>query len=106
MGDLGALMEQTKALMGALISKPKMTDKVLGKPPFRFLHDTVSSIITTTGFGEGLFAPEEMDSANISDKEAKVAYLSKIFQFVGICKVSSQLQSSSYSINILLIFNI
>jgi TRAF3-interacting protein 1 len=87
MGDLDALMEQTTAVMSGLIAKPKMTAKLLSKPPFRFLHDTITAIITTTGFGEGLYAAAEMDSANIADKDAKVAYLNKIFQLVGICKV-------------------
>lgn len=87
MGDLEALIAQTTALIGELIQKPKMTAKLLSKPPFRFLHDTISAVITTTGFGEGLFTPAEMDSANIADKDAKVAYLNKIFQLVGICKV-------------------
>lgn len=87
MGDLESLMSQTKALMGELIAKPKMSDKLLSKPPFRFLHDTISSIISTTGFGEGLYSGGELDSAAITDKEAKVAYLTKIFSMVGICKV-------------------
>lgn len=82
-------MGQTKDLMGGLIAKPKMTDKLLSKPPFRFLHDTISSIIATTGFGEGLYSGPELDSAAIADKEAKVAYLTKIFTLVGICKVNT-----------------
>lgn len=80
-------MERVKTLMGDLISKPKMADKLLSKPPFRFLHDTISAIVSTTGFGEGLYSGAELDSASIADKDAKIAYLTKIFQFVGICKV-------------------
>lgn len=80
-------MERVKSLMGELISKPKMTDKLLSKPPFRFLHDTISSVVATTGFGEGLYFGSELDSGSIADKDSKIAYLTKIFQFVGICKV-------------------
>ena len=87
MGDLEALMGQTTALMGDLIDKPKMSTKLLSKPPFRFLHDTISAIVTTTGFGEGLFSPAEIDSASTGDRDAKVAYLNKIFHLVGVCKV-------------------
>ena len=87
MGDLDSLINQAKALMGDLISKPKMNDKLLSKPPFRFLHDTISSVASTTGFGEGLYSDGELDSAAITDKNAKVAYLEKIFNLVGICKV-------------------
>ncbi len=94
MGDLEGLIERTKDMVASLIAKPKMTEKLLSKPPFRFLHDTVSSIIATTGFGEGLYSGAELDSAAITDKEAKVAYLTKIFTLVGICKVNFILISS------------
>eukprot|EP00602_Paraphysomonas_sp_CaronLab_P009121 CAMPEP_0185026164 /NCGR_PEP_ID=MMETSP1103-20130426/10127_1 /TAXON_ID=36769 /ORGANISM="Paraphysomonas bandaiensis, Strain Caron Lab Isolate" /LENGTH=674 /DNA_ID=CAMNT_0027559655 /DNA_START=162 /DNA_END=2186 /DNA_ORIENTATION=+ len=63
-----------------------MSEKLLMKPPFRFLHDTITAIINTTGFAEGLYSPEEMDSSNISDKNSKIAYLEKIFAVVGICQ--------------------
>lgn len=89
MADLDSLIAQSSAIIGELIQKPKMTAKLLSKPPFRFLHDTITAIIQTTGFGEGLYDPAEMDSANITEKDAKVAYLNKIFQLVGICKVRS-----------------
>jgi TRAF3-interacting protein 1 len=59
----------------------------LSKPPFRFLHDTISAIVSTTGFGEGLYNDQERDSSTIIEKAAKLAYLDKIFNFVGICQV-------------------
>ena len=80
------LIERTIELIGGLIKKPKMTEKLLSKPPFRFLHDTISAVILTTGFGEGLYNEEEMTSANLTDKQAKIEYLNKIFLLVGICK--------------------
>lgn len=80
------LIPQTKASVGAIIAKPKMADKLLNKPPFRFLHDTVTAISNATGFAEGLFNESELDSGSISDKPSKIAYLEKIFRFVGICK--------------------
>eukprot|EP01035_Chromulina_nebulosa_P010088 gene10088-13585_t len=86
MADLESLMNVTKVKIGELISKPKMSDKLLSKPPFRFLHDTVTAITTTTGFGEGLYSDSELDSAAITEKQAKLNYLDKIFRLVGICK--------------------
>ncbi len=80
-------MKVVQTKMGDLISKPKMVEKVLSKPPFRFLHDTVTAVTNTTGFGEGLYSESERDSANITEKAAKIEYLEKIFSLVGICKV-------------------
>jgi TRAF3-interacting protein 1 len=47
------LIAEVQAKIGSLIQKPKMTDKLLSKPPFRFLHDLISAVTATTGFGEG-----------------------------------------------------
>ena len=68
MGDLETLIESVKTSIGAIIHKPKMTDKLLSKPPFRFLHDTISAITVRTGFGEGLYSEAELDSAQINEK--------------------------------------
>lgn len=84
--DLDTLIAQAKEAVSQIIQKPKMTEKLLAKPPFRFLHDTISAISTATGFADGLYSENELDSAQISDKDAKIAYLQKIFNLVGICK--------------------
>lgn len=76
-------MELTKDLMGALIQRPKMAEKLLSKPPFRFLHDIVVEVIKTTGFAEGLYPESELDSANVDDKDKKIAFLQKIINLVG-----------------------
>ena len=55
MGDLSELIPQTMEAVGALITKPKMSEKLLSKPPFRFLHDTISAITNATQFGDGLY---------------------------------------------------
>lgn len=85
-GELDALIAEAKDKISQLISKPKMTEKLLSKPPFRFIHDTVTAITGATGFAEGLFSGGELDSASITDKQAKLSYLDKIFNLVGICK--------------------
>ena len=85
--DLESLVSQTAEAVSALITKPKMTAKLLSKPPFRFLHDVISAITHTTGFGEGLMSAEELDSASITEKNAKIAYLDKVINFLGVCKV-------------------
>lgn len=84
---LDSLVAESKMKISELISKPKMAEKLLMKPPFRFLHDVVTAITNTTGFGEGLYNAAELDSAAITEKTAKIDYLEKIFRLVGICKV-------------------
>ena len=87
MSELDTLIEEAKVKVSGVIQRPKMTEKLLGKPPFKFLHDVISAIVQTTGFAEGLYTPEEQDSSTYNEKDAKVNYLQKIFNCVGICMV-------------------
>lgn len=77
-----ALVLQTQETLGKLISKPKMTEKYLKKPPFRFLHDIVFEVIRTTEFGQGLFTTDEADATKLADKQAKVDFLNKSISLV------------------------
>jgi len=61
-----------------LFSKPKMTEKLLGKPPFRYLHDIFTATMAKTGFGEGLFQGEDLNSKSFEDKNSKLDFLMKI----------------------------
>jgi len=74
----------TKATLGTLIKRPKLSDALLLKPPFRFLHDIVSEVTKATGFATGLYEGDELKSGSIKDKDTKVAYLSKIIKCVEI----------------------
>ena len=57
---LAAAVQETINSMGKIIRRPPMTEKLLVKPPFRFLHDVVSEVIKSTGFLDGLFNANEM----------------------------------------------
>ena len=55
-----------------------MTEKLLNKPPFRYLHDIFTATLAKTGFGDGLFQGDEMNSKSFEDKDSKLAWLVKV----------------------------
>jgi len=61
-----------------LFEKPKMTEKLLLKPPFRYLHDIFLATLGSTGFGNGLFTEVELDSKANHEKDAKISILTKM----------------------------
>ncbi|XP_060079052.1 TRAF3-interacting protein 1-like isoform X2 [Ylistrum balloti] len=75
------VMKKTQDTLGKIIKKPPLTEKLLSKPPFRFLHDVMTSLIKTTGFMKGLFTETEMNSENVKDKDSKMAFLQKVIDF-------------------------
>ncbi|XP_046479147.1 TRAF3-interacting protein 1 isoform X3 [Neodiprion pinetum] len=76
------VIKKTQDILGKYFKKPPLTEKLLKKPPFRFLHDIVSSVIRETGFLDGLFTEDELNSENIKDKDSKLAYLTKLIDVV------------------------
>ncbi|EFN74100.1 TRAF3-interacting protein 1 [Camponotus floridanus] len=76
------VIKKTQDLLGKYFKKPPLTEKLLRKPPFRFLHDIITAIIKETGFLKGLYTDEELNSDNIKDKEAKLAFLTKLIDVV------------------------
>lgn len=79
-----SLETTTQMLLGEIITKPRLTEKLLSKPPFRFLHDIIMEVIKVTGFASDLFTPEEMDSAQVNEKNQKLQFLEKIIRLVGV----------------------
>jgi TRAF3-interacting protein 1 len=61
-----------------LFDKPKMTEKLLTKPPFRYLHDIFIATYQATGFANGLMSEQEWDSKANHDKDAKLNILAKM----------------------------
>ena len=38
------IVKKTQDTLGKIIKKPPLGDKLLNKPPFRFLHDLIMSV--------------------------------------------------------------
>ncbi|KAI9216156.1 microtubule-binding protein MIP-T3-domain-containing protein [Blastocladiella britannica] len=74
------MTDATIETLRAFVQRTPLSEKLLSKPPFRYLHDLVSEIIVNTGFGAGLYSGDELDSALVKDKEQKIAWLAKIIK--------------------------
>ena len=51
-----AVLQRTKDTLGKVIKKPPLTDKLLSRPPFRYLHDIIVEVtrrthLTNSGLG-------------------------------------------------------
>ncbi|XP_078734716.1 TRAF3-interacting protein 1 [Lampetra fluviatilis] len=77
-------VKRTQETLGRVIRKPPLTEKLLGKPPFRFLHDVITEVIRTTGFMKGLYGESDMKSDNVKEREAKITFLQKAIDVVAM----------------------
>lgn len=59
-----------------------MTQKLLEKPPFRYLHDIFTATMAATGFADGLYNEQELDSKSITERDAKINFLAKMIAVV------------------------
>ncbi len=63
------IIAKTQDVLGKVCQKTPLTAKLLSKPPFRYLHDLVMEVLRNTGYAEGLYFEDEMNSANITVPE-------------------------------------
>lgn len=76
---------KTGKLFGGLIEKPKMTDKLLKKPPPKYIYDIILNTMKKTGFPKGLFTPEEEDHKYFeADARHKMDILQKVIDITKI----------------------
>ncbi|CBY09502.1 unnamed protein product [Oikopleura dioica] len=77
-------VEKTQQVLGKIIQKPALTEKLLSRPPFRFLHDIVMNLMKKTGFFTGLFPKELLDGKTIADKNDKLKFLQLVIDCISI----------------------
>ena len=65
MAGLADAVKNTQNTLGKIVTRPPLTEKLLKKPPFRFLHDVISAVIKETGALKGLYTAAEMKSDNV-----------------------------------------
>ncbi|XP_017023775.1 TRAF3-interacting protein 1 isoform X1 [Drosophila kikkawai] len=96
--DLDAIIQVTQQVVGKFIKKPPLTEKLLKKPPFRFLMDVFNNVsgsiktpksclmahqfIKQTGKFDGLYTSEEQEFENIASREDKIRFLQKMIDAV------------------------
>lgn len=51
-----AVVKRTQEALGKVIRRPPLTEKLLNKPPFRYLHDIITEVGAGLGCGPGLRA--------------------------------------------------
>ncbi|XP_028033910.1 TRAF3-interacting protein 1 isoform X3 [Bombyx mandarina] len=76
------IIKETQTSLGKYVKRPPLSEKLLKKPPFRFLHDIITSVLKTTGFFEGLFEKDELTSENVKDRESKIQFLNKVISVI------------------------
>lgn len=68
----------------SLFEKPKMTEKLLCKPPFKYIFDIVQETIKATGFAKGLYNEEESAASFYTDKDKKIFFLKKLIDITSL----------------------
>jgi TRAF3-interacting protein 1 len=76
---------KTGELFGKLIEKPKMHEKLLKKPPPKYIYDIVMNTMKKTGFPKGIFTPQEEDPKYFEkDARHKMDILQKVIDITKI----------------------
>ena len=76
---------ETGKLFGSLIEKPKMTEKLLKKPPPKYIYDIILNTMKKTNFPNGLLTDQEMDHKYFeADPHHKIGILQKVIDITKI----------------------
>lgn len=70
-------VESTKTAILKVIRKPIPTDKLLQRPPFKFIQDVTLAVIKATKFRENLYTTEEATADFSKNRDGKISFLAK-----------------------------
>jgi TRAF3-interacting protein 1 len=80
------MAEATIAAFAPLgLARPKLSLKLLSRPPFRFLHALISNAIKASGKLGNVHSETEQDADAIETKLDKMAYFEKLIATVAMC---------------------
>jgi len=83
-----SVIECTQRMLGSMIDTPVLTEKLLSKPPFRFLHDIVTSMMRTRQWPLGYFDARESEASNLTELVPKLDFLEKLIDLLSIVNAS------------------
>jgi TRAF3-interacting protein 1 len=72
----------TIKVLEPLIKKPKLTEALLGKPPFAYIQAIVQNIVEATSYPPNVFSAEDFVVSKEHPKEFKMSFLTKLVDFL------------------------
>ncbi|CAD8101136.1 unnamed protein product [Paramecium primaurelia] len=81
---MGDFWKPTAELYSALFEKPKMSQKLLEKPPFKYIFDIIMETTKQTGYAKGLYTNDELDGNSYDNKDKKLLFLQKIIDLTSM----------------------
>ena len=80
MSDIDASEENFQKTWDMLswVQKPKLVEKYVKRPPFRWLHELIISVLNAKSYRQDLFEGPELNGKDMTAKEDKYAFLTKI----------------------------
>ena len=79
---MGDYWKPTAEMFTSLIKRPKMEEKNLTRPPFKFILAVYQETVKETGFAQGLFSNEDLNGE--FDRNKKIDFLTKMIKVVTV----------------------
>ncbi|CBH18528.1 Microtubule-binding protein MIP-T3, putative [Trypanosoma equiperdum] len=81
-GEVDFWSATVQAFAPLQLGNPELTPKLLKRPPFRFIHDIVTSINARFAAYDHIFRPDQLDASCIDSKEKKIEYLTTLVEYI------------------------